>query len=559
MAVQLRPYQIEAVNACAKALRDKPTALIVMGTGAGKALTLASVCKRVLERNPSWRVLVLCYIQEVLESNQHACDQLGVDSGIYCAGAGKRDVHHSVIHASRDSLAANLDQCGTFQVLIVDECHTIGDFQKSEKQKTRYQKIVEHYAPKYLIGLTATPFRMDGGYIYGRRKLFNSVCFDLGMDKLIEQGFLVPFVFPTLVDKQFDTSGIKITNGDYDTKQLEEKLLRDEKLVSKTMDVWLDKAQGRKVSLFFCHSVAHAQMCMKVFKEKFPWIPCAYLDGETKKTERKKLVEDAKAGEFSAIFQINTMTTGTNIPIIDCIVWLRPTLSPVLYVQGNGRGARLYPDKQSCLVIDTVGNIETFGSITRPTIVATGKAKKMEFSPEELKAMGLDPTDIKGAAPTKKCKSKTCGEIIHAAAKKCDVCGQLQISDVKLFGSGSGKDEVDYELKSVSLCYTKTQKGDKCLKVTYYTETSKQFYEWIREDQIWNKAKIMQRLSLRQNGVTHLKVKHNHKNPTFPILTAYLNQDSKKSSSLVYANLVSSVGETTQSVFTTKESEAIEA
>lgn len=543
--MQLRDYQIECVQKCAEALREHNTALLVLGTGAGKSVILAAICKRILERNPTWRILVLCYIQEVLESNKTACTQLGVDSGIYCAGSGQRDTHQRVIHASRDSLASNLEACGRFNVILVDECHAIPDFVKGDGKRSRYQSLIEFHVPRYIVGVTATPFRLDGGYIFGRRKLFKNIAYELGSKELIERGFLVPFRFPTIA-KQLDTSGIKVVRGDFDNKQLEERLLRDEKLVVESIKIWQEHAKDRRCSLFFCHSVAHAQMCLAIFKRLMPNVPAAYLDGETKKNERLWLIESIKDGKFKAVFQINTMTTGTNLPIIDCIVWLRPTLSPVLYIQGCGRGSRLYPGKDNCLVIDPVGNIETFGSVTKPTINARSATRKLSFDPKELAAMGLTPELIKGESPVKTCVA--CKVELHAAAKKCDQCGQLQLKEHNLVTE-------EYELTKVTVfhnCVTYT--NSPAIYIEYYCKTSKGFKlfkEILRKDLPWLRQTIQTRLQVLQEPVSHLQVRRNDKSPSHPLVRPVLKPGFSVSVSHISKSMVCSAGVTTQPEYST--------
>ena len=346
--MKLRPYQLEAVNACAQALRTDTKALIVVATGGGKGLIIAAICQRILERNPSWRILCLCYVQEILQSNHEACQSLGLNnSGIFCAGSGQRDKTSQIIHASRDSLGAKPSACGEFSVVIIDEGHLI-----SSEPESRYQKIFTALNPRYTISLTATPFRLQGGFIYGKRKMFPPPCYEIGMETLVKQGFLVPFKFPT-VPKLVDTTGIKLRNGEFDTQAVEQAVC-DQGIIEQSLRVWHEHAKDRHCTLFFCHSVEHARRCEETFRSMFPGISTGYLDGTTNKRVRSTLIDDMKAGKVRAAFQCMTMTTGTNIPIIDCIVWLRPTMSAVLFVQGSGRGSRLFPEKIDCIAEGTL-------------------------------------------------------------------------------------------------------------------------------------------------------------------------------------------------------------
>ena len=511
--MKLRPYQIEAVNACAQALRSDSRALIVASTGSGKSIVAASIAQRFTEKNASARVLILCYVQEILQSNHDACLAFGLDSGIYCAGAGKRATTNRVIHASRDSLGSKPLACGSFDMVIIDEVHLL-----SSDEDSRYQKIIAALKPKYLCGLTATPFRLQGGYIYGKRKLFPRVAYEIGMESLVKQGFLVPFVFPK-VPKLVDASGFKLKNGEFDSS-IVELAVCDVSIIAQSLKVWHEHAKDRHCSLFFCHSIEHARRCERMFKEMFPGISTGYLDGTTHKGQRSVLIEDMKAGKVKAVFNVGVLTTGTNIPIIDCVVWLRPTMSPVLFVQGSGRASRLHPLKSNALVIDVVGNMDRFGSLYNPIVSSAGKGKKMEFSEADLIAMGIDPRQMKGEAPTKECPA--CGAVLHAAAKKCDGCGKLFISLKDVFSGEAGENE--YTVLRAGITQSLTAAREACVIVTYTTNKGI-FKEWIMYEKSWERERYLHRKKMLASGtITHLKVEPNQRNPNFPKLTPLARQ-----------------------------------
>lgn len=506
--ISLRPYQLEAVNACAQALKHSNNALIVAATGAGKSLIIANICQRFLERNVRARVLVLCYIQEVLESNNSACIAFNLDSGIYCAGINRRDKGNRVIHASRDSLGVNPMACGTFDMIIVDEAHML-----SEDLDSRYQKIIASLSPKYLIGTTATPYRLDGGFIYGKRKSFQSVCYSISHESLVKQGFLVSYVFPKKQNQLVQTSGLKVTAGDFDIKQLD-LLLSDKRIISESILIWQREAVERKCSLFFCHSVAHAQMVTEIFKSMFPQFAIGYLDGTTDKVTRSKLMRDAVQGKLKVVIQVMTLTTGTNIPCIDCVVWLRPTMSAVLFVQGSGRGSRLSADKKDCLIIDVVGNMDRFVSLYQPTLTVNPKSKKQEFSDEEYLAMGIDPSLMKGKVPTKECKK--CGTIVAAAAKKCDHCDKLFISLQDPFMQAASRTATILEMTGQNGI---AASGKRTYIVTYRTDVGV-FKEWIHASEFWDRARYQNRKTMCSNNLPKkLLIKLNPKNLSMPILS----------------------------------------
>lgn len=529
----LRPYQAEAINAAVQGLKTEGRALIVAATGSGKSVIAAHLAKRYLTKHPHNRVLVLCYVQEILESNNHECEVLSLDTGLFCAGLGRKDTSHSVIHASRDSLARNPLAAGEFDLVILDEAHMLSDDHKS-----RYQSILATLNPDFTVGMTATPYRLDGGLIYGKRKFWPRLDYSISHKTLVNQGKLVPYKIADCASL-IDPSKLKVKAGEYETKSVETAVNSDN-IIVESLRIWVEASKGRKCSLFFCHSIEHAQRCKELCNELYPYISTEYLDGTTNKSLRKQLVADMRDGAFSALFQVGTMTTGTNVPIIDCIVWLRPTLSATLWVQGSGRGSRLFPGKNDCLVIDLVGNLERFGSIYEPHIEFKSK-KKAKFTDAELIAMGIDPAEMKGEAPTKECKE--CGTRVHAAAKKCDGCGNLFI----ILNVDFKKDI--YKIKTMTVSDSVTSTGFPCKYVVYKTTCGRIEKAWYRKDLPYSKLK--EKIAELENGpFTHVKVEPS-KNPSFKNLTP-LNLNSNLSSLPGSEHTGFSAGETIQPEFTTQ-------
>lgn len=533
--MKLRDYQHNAVAAAERDLAEFGKALIVAGTGAGKSLCIASFCKRLLEWNPHARVLSLCYVKEILESNAVACSQLAVESGIYCAGSGRRDTEHRVIHASRASLARDPLVCGAFDTVIIDEAHML-----SSDKESQYQKIIAALNPRHILGLTATPFRLDGGYIYGKRRFFPRISYNISHASLVQQGYLVPYSVADAGKALVDVSGLKIVRGDYRPCDLDP-VLENVELCEKAMHTWHAHARDRKTTLFFCHSVAHATLCAKVFAGMFPQFEHGYLDGKTKAKERKAMIANAQRGKLKAIFSVTTLTTGTNIPPIDCVFWLRPTASPILWVQGNGRASRLFACKENALVIDVVGNLGTFESVDAPLIINRGSTVKMKFTNAELIEMGIDPAQMKGEAPTKICKNLECKTVLHAAAKTCDECKVLQ---VVMKGIPEIGETACYLVESVSSAYTKSKAGRPMFVVTYVTEGGN-FTEYILHAEVWAQQVYFKRQAqIRENRISHLEVAANPKNEKFP----KLNPIFKESLLLGSKQMGSFAGDKTQRV-----------
>lgn len=198
MIFTLRPYQQEAVDATLNHFRrHKTPAVIVLPTGAGKSLVIAE-----LARLARGRVLVLAHVKELVAQNHAKYQALGLEADIFAAGLKRKESHGKVVFGSVQSVARNLDAFqGEFSLLIVDECHRIGDDEESQYQQilTHLTKVNPHLR---LLGLTATPFRLGKGWIYqfhyhgmvrgDEKALFRDCIYELPLRYMIKHGYLTP-------------------------------------------------------------------------------------------------------------------------------------------------------------------------------------------------------------------------------------------------------------------------------------------------------------------------------------------------------------------------------
>lgn len=553
MTVELRDYQKEAIDAAAVSLKNYKRVVVVAPTASGKSVIMAGMIKRILDKNPKARVLALCYIGEVLEQNHMMCIRMGVSSsGIYCAGIGRKNTNERVIHASRDSIGRNPLICGQFDFIIVDECHCVS---LAEDDDTRYQKIFREINPKYIVGLTGTPWRLSGGIIFGKRKYWETRAYNISMRLLIDRGYLSPYILPNKDLTAIDTTEVKTKNGDFVVAQLE-KVSSTKDVINKCLDSWYEHAfQTRRCSIFFCCSIAHAKLVEQMFAIKFPGTSIAYLDGAVDSKERKTMIERARRGEFKAIINVNCLTTGTDIPVIDCVVWLRATQSATLFVQGCGRGLRKFEGKENCLMLDMAGNFDRFKFIEDPQIVQTGSGKRRQFTDDELIAMGIDPAVMEEAtkSPTKECPK--CGAELHAAAKKCDDCGNIFIShDRNLFVRREAIDVISCRHK-----YVNSRNGNATLLVTYETKEGK-YKEWIMVNKPFHQGKLWQRKRDLQLGILKITVSPARSQGYWNIEVVETGKLTHKSSSSAgYSPTASSVGAITQQESTIREQTPTEA
>jgi len=413
-----RPYQDDAVQAVIDYLKKKPgNPIICAATGTGKSVIIASLIKRILAANGHARIMVATHVAELLEQNAGKLRGImpQADIGLYSAGLGQKDSHNQIVFAGIQSIyrASGL---GSFNLLIVDEVHTI-----SRKDKSMWKSLIDGLLavnPKLrIVGLSATPFRMDSGSLTdGEESLFTDIVFDYGLGRAIQDGYLVPLTAKDTKTK-YDVSGVGKIAGEFNLKELEAATNVDE-LTQKAVAEIIEAGANRKSWLIFCNGVAHSFAVRDEFRRR--GIICETVTGETPEWERSAILSGFKAGTIKAVTNNAVWTTGVDVPHVDLIGMLRHTMSGGLLLQMAGRGTRVIIDagayetstlrrkaiaesaKPNCLFLDFAGNIYRHGFLDQ--IKAKEKGAKGD-----------------GVAPMKACPE--CFSICHAAAKTCKDCG----------------------------------------------------------------------------------------------------------------------------------------
>lgn len=377
--------------------------LMVLPTGAGKSVIIAKLMQIIIDKWPGQRICICTHSKELIEQNHEKLVSIWplAPAGIYSAGLGRKDSHAQILYAGIQSIANKALHVGWFDLLFVDECHLI-----PKKGQGRYLKLIEDVKrinPNVrIIGLTATPFRLDSGYLYeGKDAIFSDIATEVSVLELLELGYLSPLVSrPTHID--LDTSNIKKRGGEFITGDIE-RAIHDQNHISRALENAIPAAEGRKRWLVFCPSVETAHEASDYLEDA--GFTSAVVSGKTEKNERARLIEAYKTGEIKALCNCEVLTTGFDAPETDVIVMLRPTESTALYIQMLGRGMRIAEGKENCLVLDYAGNIERHGCVDDPNI----KIPREKREP--------------GEAPVKICSN--CEAYCHAAAAECPECGEL--------------------------------------------------------------------------------------------------------------------------------------
>lgn len=473
----LRPYQQHAVDAVYQHLRDHDdNPVVVIPTGGGKTPVIATICRDAVQ-TWSGRVLILAHVKELLQQSvdklKQVCSNLPV--GVYSAGLKRRDTEHAVIVAGIQSVYKRACELDAFDLILVDECHLIpADGEGMYRQFLSEARVLNPQVR--VVGFTATPFRLDAGPICREDHFLNTVCYEVGVRKLIADGFLSPLISKAGIAKA-DTSQLHVRAGEFVASEVEA-AMDDASLVEAACAEVAEITRDRQSVLIFASGVQHGRHVVKVLAEKHG-IDCGFVCGETPDGERDELLTRFR-GEQRGLFQhpplkylcnVNVLTTGFDAPNVDCVVLLRPTLSAGLYYQMVGRGFRLHPGKANCLVLDYGGNVLRHGPVDQLQVI-------------EKRGDGT------GEAPAKECPS--CRALIAPAYSNCPQCGHAfppperkkHESQASKAGVLSGQvTDCEYEVRDITYSVHTKKDADesapKTLRVDYRLGLDYWVSEWI--------------------------------------------------------------------------------
>ncbi len=406
----LRPYQEAAVAAVYQHLRlrdDNP--VVVLPTGAGKSLVIARLAQDAVCQ---WlgRVLVVTHVQELVEQNAEKIRRVSPELkvGVYSAGLRRRDTSEAVIVAGIQSIFRRACELDAFDLVIIDEAHTLPpDGDGMYRQFLADAKVVNPNLR--VIGLTATPYRLKSGLICSPEHFLNHVCYEVGVRELIRDGYLCPLVTKAGRQKP-DTGELPVRAGEFVAHEVEA-LMDQDALVDAACAELAALTVNRRACLIFAAGVAHGRHLQRVLQERHG-VECGFVCGDTPTKERDETLRRFR-GEHDGLFgraplkylcNVNVLTTGFDAPQIDCVALVRPTMSPGLYYQMVGRGFRLHPGKQDCLVLDFGGNVLRHGPVD-------------DIRVRERNAGG------NGEAPAKECPE--CQSIVAAGYATCPDCGYV--------------------------------------------------------------------------------------------------------------------------------------
>ena len=377
--LKLRPYQQDAVGSTIEQLKKSPEpCLIDASVSSGKTFMVAGLMDwmRVNNRN----TLCLTMTSELVEQNSDCYREFVDKPSVFCAALGKKNWKLQGVFATPQTLWAAIKKGHAiskkkFSLLVVDEAHNIN----FNDDKTTYMKIINHLRELNpalrIVGLTGTPFRGKGQSILGEDKFFKKKTADIGMPWLIENKFVVPPIYGQHKETDYDFSSCKLQgNGKFKASDLAE-AAEGKRLTHDIIQEVIANSQSRRSVLIFASTIAHCKEVM----ESLPVDQSCMITGETPDKERQSLIKKIKAGEIKYTVNLNVLTVGFSAPVIDHVVFLRPTESAVLWVQAVGRGVRQLDGKEDCLVSDYAGNLDRLGDVDNPMITEMVKSRDSEI------------------------------------------------------------------------------------------------------------------------------------------------------------------------------------
>jgi DNA repair protein RadD len=475
--VILREYQSRAVSDLfgwwTKHQGSADIPLLVLPTAAGKSVICAEIVRQMWDQWPLFhpRTVVLVPSKELAEQNAAKLRALlphTISVGYVSASLGTKKYNADVIVATIGSIHKAAHLLGNIKAVVIDEAHLVSQKASDAGMYRTFLSKLGELCEFRTVGMTATPFRGNGVWLTdGDEPLFTGIASRVSMRELLNAKFIAPLVPPTKhIETRIDASHVGISNGDYKVGELSREV---EKYLAKVAIEAARIASERKKWIAFTPSVANAESLSDKLNKR--GIVSAVVCGETPKQEREDLIRQFKEHQIHCLVTVLALSVGFDVPDVDCIIWCRPTKSPVLYVQGMGRGTRIADGKDDCLVLDFTDTVERLG----PVDTIQGRAKK-RLGPQE--------------APYSICPD--CGERNAPAAFVCIYCqGQIReeeeatpmdakVSLAALLSSASEIGElIWHDVTRVDYAIHRKEGKPDSLRVDYFSGLLRTASEWV--------------------------------------------------------------------------------
>ena len=323
--------------------------LVVAATGTGKTVIAASDYKNFRGTHDRARLLFIAHREEILKQSHKTFQDVLLD---YNFGepwyAGKKPSSYEYVFASKDTLNNQLSElqlpADYYDFIIIDEVHHVA--------AASYRKIINHFRPKVLLGMTATPERMDGADI--TTDFDGTISAEIRLDDALNKGLLAPFHYYGISDS-VDYTDVKWDRGRYDVGELSRIYTANDArtaVILKSLEKYLTNVRDVR-ALCFCVDQKHAEFMQAKFT--LCGLKSSYLTSENS-YKRTTYYNKLKRKEINYLFVVDMFNEGVDIPEVDTILFLRPTESLTIFIQQFGRGLRKAEGKSHVNILDYVGN-----------------------------------------------------------------------------------------------------------------------------------------------------------------------------------------------------------
>lgn len=465
--ITLRPYQSEVIERVKDAFTKHKRVCLQVPTGGGKTIISAyMISNAIAKRN---KVLFLVHLRELIDQTSAKLELFNVKHGFIASGYRTNDEMCQL--AMIQTLNRWIDKIDFVpDFIVVDEFH-----HSCSKQ---YQKVIERFPEAKLIGLTATPIRLDGK---GLKQFADVLVQGPDVKQLITDGFLNGYEYYSVPSK-LDLSDVKVKMGEFEAKSLERALERAD-IVGDCVAHYQRYLAGKK-AIVFCARVKYSHQVVAQFEAA--GIRAAHLDGEMSKAERLATINKFRSGEIQVLSNCSLISEGFDVPDCDGVIMLRPTKSLGLFLQMVGRGLR--PSANKTIILDHVRNHEEHGL------------------PCDMREWALTDKKVKGGTiSVSVCQD--CFAVFNG--RQCGACGSVRVVKIK---ENKSKAVVPIELVQVTIGNTNTTiekkkgsyKQSEVNKLLRECKTNDDFYRLAKQlgyQQGWAYNRINARQKKR-NGFT---------------------------------------------------------
>lgn len=412
---KLRDYQEKAISEVQEKYKQGFNApCLVLSTGSGKTVCAGAIIKSAYDKGK--RVVFIVHRRELAGQTCKTLKGFGIEPAYIMANT-KPDPENKVQIALVGTLCNRLDKYKKPDLIIFDEAHHC--------LAGQWQKIMTAWAGASVLGLTATPCRLDGKPL---ATAFDSIVCGPSTKELIERGALTPYDYyapPTI-----DLSGLPHNRTDY-TKDALALFSREKKIIGDNVAQYKAIANGKRNIVFACN-VLHSKEIVQRYLEA--GIPAAHLDGDTPTEERERILKDFSEGKIKVLSNVELFGEGFDLPSIECVSLLRPTLSTSLYLQQVGRALRPCPElnKERAIIFDHADNYIRHGMPDEERIWSLKAGlvhKNRSQKSEPIVRVQRCPECFFAHSPAIKCPK--CGHIYRNENGVKEVAGELVLLGTK--------------------------------------------------------------------------------------------------------------------------------